>query len=632
MFIVIEGSDGSGKTTQFKLLAERLRAAGHEVDVYDFPRYDEPSSYFVQHYLNGEYGPASELSPYTASLFYALDRFEAAPLIRQSLADAKIVLANRYTGSNMAHQGAKFGKPAEQRGFFVWADSLEFQLLGIPRPTINLFLRVPADMAFELIKKKAARSYTNQMHDEHEADIEHLHLSVSTYDSLCRLFPKDFKAIDCALNNKILSVTDINNSIWEVLKPLLPKPSHPGHSKTVNLISDAKKISSRPKIDEGPTDDLELKDVSLLSLNSLLGQGFAIDYQLKWPPANEKARLTYFIPAEFSPKLAKKYHSTMDKLATFGKRVNKSLDVPNQKYASHIAPLATLVDAKISGNPLTLKQLLSKASATSLTELLQVTKQTGAQLKEPQALKQIIRQMAASRLGANSAAPGQGVKLLSATPRNELDLLADCLYPYSNLSRDEIAAEVDGWTYQQKANALKVFCESETRAVLKKIQYRFEITEDTLTLASLAQSLLGADAQFQAPSPRYGYRVPAAIEEAALDEGFIECFDLSLELYSDIQAAGLDYLAAYTVLAGHLQRWQFTLDGEGFFGWLANEPGSKVIFEPLIEQIAEVHPLITESVKKSLTNERWSQPKQQQARKAPEARRPTKKRRSQSKK
>src|SRR3989344_8561538 len=98
MFIVLEGSDGSGKTTQFNLLAERLRAAGHDVDTYSFPRYEEPSSYFVNRYLNGEYGPATEVSPYTASLFYALDRFEAAPLIRQSLADGKIVLSARYAG------------------------------------------------------------------------------------------------------------------------------------------------------------------------------------------------------------------------------------------------------------------------------------------------------------------------------------------------------------------------------------------------------------------------------------------------------------------------------------------------------------------------------------------------------
>jgi dTMP kinase len=72
IFLVIEGTDGSGKGTQFKLLVERLRNAGHEVATFDFPQYDEPSSYFVKEYLNGKYGSAEDVGPYTGSLFYAL--------------------------------------------------------------------------------------------------------------------------------------------------------------------------------------------------------------------------------------------------------------------------------------------------------------------------------------------------------------------------------------------------------------------------------------------------------------------------------------------------------------------------------------------------------------------------------
>src|SRR6185437_3476871 len=130
-FIVLEGSDGSGKKTQFKLLSERLKAVGYDVEAFDFPRYEEPSSHFVRRYLNGDYGPAAEISPYSASLFYALDRYEAAPLIRAEIQAGKVVLSNRYVGSNMAHQGAKFTSQAEQRGFFIWEDGLEYQLLNI---------------------------------------------------------------------------------------------------------------------------------------------------------------------------------------------------------------------------------------------------------------------------------------------------------------------------------------------------------------------------------------------------------------------------------------------------------------------------------------------------------------------
>jgi dTMP kinase len=105
VFIVLEGSDGSGKTTQFELLKKRLIGAGYEVEVFDFPRYEKPSSHFVRQYLNGEYGSASSVNPYTASLFYALDRYEAAKDIKSALERGRVVLSNRYVGSNMAHPG-----------------------------------------------------------------------------------------------------------------------------------------------------------------------------------------------------------------------------------------------------------------------------------------------------------------------------------------------------------------------------------------------------------------------------------------------------------------------------------------------------------------------------------------------
>ena len=127
-FIVIEGTDGSGKGTQFQLLADRLAEAGYDVATFDFPQYDKPSSYFVREYLNGKYGTAEEVGPYTGSLFYALDRFEASNDIRAALAEGKVVLANRFVGSNMAHQGTKFQHAEERRGYFIWLDNLEFEI------------------------------------------------------------------------------------------------------------------------------------------------------------------------------------------------------------------------------------------------------------------------------------------------------------------------------------------------------------------------------------------------------------------------------------------------------------------------------------------------------------------------
>ena len=223
LFIVIEGTDGSGKGTQADLLKKRLVEAGHKVAVFDFPRYDKASSFFVKEYLNGKYGTAEEVGPYTGSLFFALDRYAASPQIRAALEQGYVVLANRFTGSNMAHQGTKFEHAEERRGFFIWLDNLEFQMLNIPRPTKNFVLRVPAEIAQTLVDKKSERSYTDKKRDIHEANLEHLQRSVEVYDDLCALFPKDFERIDCVRSGELMSIPQVHDYLWKTLQPLLPK-------------------------------------------------------------------------------------------------------------------------------------------------------------------------------------------------------------------------------------------------------------------------------------------------------------------------------------------------------------------------------------------------------------------------
>ncbi|NDD84586.1 hypothetical protein EBZ38_10005, partial [bacterium] len=231
-FIVIEGTDGSGKGTQFEILAKRLAEVGHDVVQFDFPQYDLASSYFVKEYLNGKYGTANQVGPYTGSLFFSLDRYSAKDKIQQALDEGKVVLCNRFTGSNMAHQGTKFINSEERRGYFIWLDNLEFQMLGIPRPDRSIVLRVPAEVAQQLVDQKEARSYTDKKRDIHEADLAHLQKSVEVYDDLCSLFPKDFTRIDCVRSGKLMSVPQIHDVLWETIKPQLPKTNNKAGSIT----------------------------------------------------------------------------------------------------------------------------------------------------------------------------------------------------------------------------------------------------------------------------------------------------------------------------------------------------------------------------------------------------------------
>jgi len=223
-FIVIEGTDGSGKGTQFELLRNRLTQSGYQVEAFDFPRYDEPSSHFVRQYLAGAYGSLDEVGPYTSSLFYALDRYEAAVRIRKALDEGKIIISNRFTGSSMAHQGTKFDSAEERRGYFIWLDNLEFEMLHIPRPDISFILHVPATIARQLALQRE-KDDAGRKRDIHEVDSKHQERAVAVYEDLAQLFPKDFQRIDCVRSEKLLDIDTIHAMLWEKVLPLLPQPA-----------------------------------------------------------------------------------------------------------------------------------------------------------------------------------------------------------------------------------------------------------------------------------------------------------------------------------------------------------------------------------------------------------------------
>jgi dTMP kinase len=221
-FIVLEGTDGSGKTTQFKRLVSRLKRAGYKVATFDFPQYAKPSSYFVKEYLNGRYGGWREVGPYQASIFYALDRFDVGQKIRKQLREGKIIVSNRYVASNMGHQGAKIGNPRERKKFFRWLYKFEYELLGIPRPEVTIVFHVPAAIAQRLVDKKGAREYIGGVkRDVHEADIKHLRRAEATYLDIVRTFPRDFKLVECVARGRLLSPEAIGEKVWQILKQRL---------------------------------------------------------------------------------------------------------------------------------------------------------------------------------------------------------------------------------------------------------------------------------------------------------------------------------------------------------------------------------------------------------------------------
>lgn len=214
--IVIDGTDGTGKTTQTALLIKRLKNEGLKIGIADFPRYGLPSAYFVERYLNGKYGTANEVPAEAASLFYALDRFDARPGLIKEIESGKTVVSNRYVTANMGHQGGKIKSPRLRRRFFAWLDWLEHDLLALPRPDCTIILHVPAGIAQRLVDRKGRREYIRRKRDLHEADINHLKAAERTYLEMAKRF--GYHVVECAPRGTMLSPEEIHEAIWKIVK------------------------------------------------------------------------------------------------------------------------------------------------------------------------------------------------------------------------------------------------------------------------------------------------------------------------------------------------------------------------------------------------------------------------------
>lgn len=230
-FIVLEGTDGSGKGTQLNLLANRLETeSGLSVARFDFPQYE--SAFFGElagRFLSGEFGQLDEVDPHLAALLFAGDRWQAAPHIYKTLDSGKIVLANRYVLSNMAHQGAKV--PEDRRDdFFDYLETLEFKVYGIPQEDLNIILRVAPEVGQELVGRKEERQYLEGgKKDIQEEDIDHLREASRVYGGLDERFPGKIRMIDCCKKDgEILPIDEIHEMVWSETTAFLHKEPREG--------------------------------------------------------------------------------------------------------------------------------------------------------------------------------------------------------------------------------------------------------------------------------------------------------------------------------------------------------------------------------------------------------------------
>jgi dTMP kinase len=222
ILIAVEGIDGSGKRTQVELLEKALTKRGHSVYSMGFPQYDSWFGKMVGQFLNGQLGPLESVDPHFTALLYAGDRFEAKPRIEAEIRRGSIVLADRYIGSNLAHQTAR--APAEKRADFLsWIEHLEYTIYGLPRENLVLYLRVPPVEAQSLVARKSARSYTAAPKDLQESNLRHLEDAAEMYDLLSRR--PSWATMECfdATRHVMRPPEEIAAEVLAAVEPLLAK-------------------------------------------------------------------------------------------------------------------------------------------------------------------------------------------------------------------------------------------------------------------------------------------------------------------------------------------------------------------------------------------------------------------------
>ena len=217
--IVIEGTDCSGKETQSKILEDKLKSMGKKCIRFSFPMYDTPTGKIIgDNYLGkNELGHslfkegAINVDPRVVCLYYAADRKYNMSKIEEYLKQEYYVILDRYTTSNLAHQGSKIKDRDERFNMYQWIDKLEYWLLKLPKPDKTIFLHVPYKYSMELMRQRTQL-------EEPEKSKDHLQSAEEAYLELVELYNWD--KIECVRNEKLRSIEDINYEILNIIKTL----------------------------------------------------------------------------------------------------------------------------------------------------------------------------------------------------------------------------------------------------------------------------------------------------------------------------------------------------------------------------------------------------------------------------
>ena len=216
--IVFEGTDGSGKATQSRLLCGRLKAEGIPFRKIDFPRYGKPSAAMVQEYLNGNLGKKpGDVNAYAASVFFSMDRYAS---YKQDWGDfyeaGGLVVADRYTTSNAVHQASKLPE-SQRKEYLDWLFDLEYGKLGLPKPDLVIYLDMPTEVTERMMRQREQATGTQaDIHEQDEAYLKSCRASAKAIVREC-----GWHVIDCADGDRPRTPENIHEQVFQTVMRIL---------------------------------------------------------------------------------------------------------------------------------------------------------------------------------------------------------------------------------------------------------------------------------------------------------------------------------------------------------------------------------------------------------------------------
>lgn len=604
-YIVLEGAEGVGKTTQLHELARRLRAAGLPVRVLREP--DSQSDLTARAIRQLTQDPQYPMNTRTEVLLYNAARSQSLQTIKNSVENGVICLVDRNYLTTLAIQ--YYGR-GDVPDYQTINGIIHFAVGGI-EPDLCIVLDAPVTT---LRQRLQHRNNGERFDNLDDAFLERVRAGY-LWEAKQRQFPIVFATED---------PETVANNIWQLVSASLAvrnQQAPVSEPASVAEIIEQRMLPSKP-IEEPitktppllPSPSLNLDNISELSLQTLRSSR-AVNLSENTPDYLKNR--DYYVPENLSESVKKQYREAMDTLfelhATMSQKL-KAVDAGDRDAVKAVLPLAACVSVQIDSaqdsNNAAISHLLGAELAESRAHGKDLLSQLPDDALNPEQRQATIAQrvktdMAVGQLAAeylpdnHAVSSAEMAALVDYWPKNELLLVPDMLYADSNLPLEQLQSIVNDWPYDKKSLAFKTYISDVQLPgrALEKAHYSWDILSDYATLREFQSYRFVDDLNHQPFTPRYGYEVPNYIDEAGLTDQFEACFDISLKLYSLLQKEGYPAEAQYAVLRGHKLRWKVTCNARAFFKIYRGDQGSNgTLIQQMYEKLSEVHPLLSETI------------------------------------